>query len=136
MDKDGHNPDLSANSQQIICVRCPKGCALVVTLHEDGSVNEVRGHGCKLGIEYAIAEVTDPSRIVTLSLPIANSREPLSVKTAAPVPKSRILAVVEAAKSLNLQAPIQAGIVLDANIADTGVALVATKTLFAEKELL
>jgi CxxC motif-containing protein len=125
------------NIVHLTCVRCPKGCDLCVIMKEGfenrpgtgNSISSISGYDCRLGLEYAAAEIADPHRMVTLSITVAGSREPLSVKTAAAVPKSRRAAVVVAANALRLHAPIPAGTILTDNIADTGVALIATKSI-------
>ena len=40
-------------TKNIICVTCPRGCPIAVTL-EDGIVTAVSGNACKRGHEYAI----------------------------------------------------------------------------------
>jgi CxxC motif-containing protein len=53
----------------------------------------------------------------------------LSAKTASAIPKSRIFAAVAAANSAHYTAPINTGDILLTDIADTGVDLIATKSL-------
>jgi CxxC motif-containing protein/pyruvate/2-oxoglutarate dehydrogenase complex dihydrolipoamide dehydrogenase (E3) component len=127
------NTPNTPNTLTLVCVRCPKGCELQLALTPDGALAEVQGEGCRLGLAYAEEEVTAPKRIVTASLGIAGSLEPLSVKTAAPVLRTHIFAVLDEIRALKLRVPIQAGTKLVENIANTGVALVATKTLPADQ---
>ncbi|MDR1422776.1 MAG: FAD-dependent oxidoreductase, partial [Coriobacteriales bacterium] len=112
----------------LICVRCPKGCDLTVRLNDDGSIKELTGNGCRLGIEYARAEIADPSRIVTLSLPVVGSREPISAKTAAPIPKSRIFEVVMAAQTAAATKTAVAEVVTTKAAATTRASLTKTRT--------
>jgi CxxC motif-containing protein/NADPH-dependent 2,4-dienoyl-CoA reductase/sulfur reductase-like enzyme len=114
----------------LTCVRCPKSCDLAVTLNVDGTIADVQGNGCKLGLRYAEEEIAHPTRIVTAALDIRGSIEPLSVKTAAPVPREKVFEVLSAAYALDLKAPVDSGAVLLKNIAATGTDLVATKTLY------
>jgi CxxC motif-containing protein len=113
----------------LTCTRCPKGCDLAVTLNVDGTLAEVQGNGCRLGLRYAEEEVAHPTRIVTAVLGIRGSIEPLSVKTAAPVPREKVFEVLDAAYALDLTVPIDSGTILLKDIAATGTDLVATKTL-------
>lgn len=113
----------------VTCICCPIGCVVEVTLEEDGSVAEVTGHSCKRGEAYAAAEATRPVRMVTAVIPLAGALEPLSVKTAEPVPKTLMHDVVTALGGLSLSAPIRAGEVVLANVCDTGVDVVATKSI-------
>ena len=56
----------------LTCIRCPRGCAVTVTL-EDGAVVSVRGNSCPRGDAYARAEVTNPTRVVTTTVPVRGS---------------------------------------------------------------
>jgi CxxC motif-containing protein len=100
-----------------------------VRADDAGEILEVSGNDCRLGLEYARAEMSDPKRPLTLSLPVVGSPEPVSVRTAEPVPLSRLRAVADAAKALRLAAPIQAGERVASDIAQTGTGLIATKTV-------
>ena len=77
---------------QLICINCPKGCELNVTRGADGSVT-VTGHTCPRGKEYGIAEMTNPTRMVTGLVRVAGTRRPLPVKTRTAIPKGKIAEV-------------------------------------------
>lgn len=111
------------------CVNCPMGCTLEVSLDASDAVSSVTGNTCKRGEDYARQEAVDPRRNVSTLVMVPGCIEPLSVKTAAPVPKARIMDVMEAVRALQVQPPIAAGQVLLENAAGTGVAIVATKEL-------
>jgi len=115
--------------KSLTCICCPLGCLLEAGLNRQGKIEEISGATCLLGTEYARKEISSPQRMVSAALCIKGSLEPLSVKTAAPVAKERIKAVLEAIHALELEAPVELGAVLVDDIAETGVALVATKTL-------
>lgn len=132
---DGSSPKstdvfLAAEPDLILtCVRCPKGCELSLLLAPDGSIKQVAGEGCKLGLDYAAEEITAPQRIVTASLSVEGTLEPVSVRTRTPVNRELVFAVLEEARALELHTPIEEGAVLKEDIAHTGVALVATKSV-------
>ncbi len=112
--------------RELTCINCPMGCQLTVTL-EAGAVVSVSGQTCKRGEIYARTEVTAPVRTVTSTVRIHGGRVPmLSVKTAKPVPKSDVSAVLRALKSIELAAPVAIGDVVLQNAAGTGVDVVAT----------
>lgn len=113
---------------ELICINCPLGCQLTVTL-EDGAVTSVTGNTCKRGDVYARKEVTDPTRIVTTSVPVDGSatERMVSVKTASDIPKGRIFDVMDALRGVRATAPVQIGDVILANVCDTGVDVVATR---------
>ena len=113
----------------LTCICCPLGCLLEVGLNSQGDIEDVIGFSCSLGDDYARKEITSPHRVVSAALCIKGSLEPLSVITAAPIPKGRIKAVLEAIFALELETPVELGAVLVDDIAETGVALVATKAL-------
>lgn len=53
--------------RNLTCIGCPMGCALLVEM--DGKeIISVTGNTCKKGAEYAVKEVTDPTRIVTTTV--------------------------------------------------------------------
>ena len=118
--------------KSLTCICCPLGCLLEVGLNSQGEIEEISGATCLLGEEYARNEITAPKRMIAAALCIKGSLEPLSVKTAAPVPKGRIKAVLKAIHALELETPVELGAVLVDNIAETGVALIATKTLIGD----
>ncbi|NHM16972.1 DUF1667 domain-containing protein [Eggerthellaceae bacterium zg-887] len=111
------------------CICCPLGCRLEAALASDGTVEAVAGQGCRHGLEYAVDEATNPVRMVSAVVPVAGCLEPLSVKTAQPVPKGQIRAVLDDMLALQLEAPVCAGDVLIANVRETGVPVVATKSV-------
>lgn len=114
--------------QLITCISCPVGCQITVQL-AGGQVQSLTGNQCKRGEVYARQEAVLPMRMVTAVAPVRGSQIPISLKTASPIPKDSIQAVMEAVRALRLQLPIQAGQVLLEDAAHTGVALIATKSL-------
>ena len=113
--------------RNLICIGCPMGCPLTVTL-EDGAVAKVEGNTCKRGDNYARHEVTNPTRILTTTLPVRGGASPtVADKTAGEVPKPLLLECVRAIKSLTLEAPVKAGQVVFADICGSGVDLIAVK---------
>ena len=48
--------------RELICIGCPLGCALTVSM-EGAEVVSVTGNTCKRGDVYARKEVTNPTRI-------------------------------------------------------------------------
>ena len=113
---------------ELTCIRCPLGCALTVTEHEGGEVT-VTGNTCRRGEEYGRKEVTNPTRVVTTSVPVVGSvtERMLSVKCAEDVPKDKVRDVMAALKGVVAHAPVSIGDVIVADVAGTGVDIVATK---------
>ena len=113
---------------EIICVNCPVGCSLTVR-QENGDI-QVANHQCKAGLTYAKEELTNPTRNIATSVRITGGDMPmLSVKTARPIPKGAIMAVVNAVHQVTMAAPVDIGDVVLANAAGTGVDVVATRVV-------
>ena len=112
---------------KMICINCPKGCEMDVTVDGD-RVTDV-GNTCPKGEAYAKAEVTNPTRMVTGLVRVAGTRKPLPVKTRTPVPKPKIDAVLFALHQATVQLPVRIGDVIIPDVAETGVDIVATANM-------
>lgn len=115
--------------RNLTCINCPMGCALSVNM--DGKeVVSVSGNTCKRGEVYAHKEMTNPTRIVTSTVRVANGREDMvSVKTREDVPKEKIFECINGLKCVEIDAPVHIGDVIVSNIAGTGVDVIATKNV-------
>ena len=112
---------------KMICINCPKGCEMDVTV--DGGKVAVVGNSCPKGEDYAKAEVTNPTRMVTGLVRVAGMRKPLPVKTRSAVPKTKIDAVLFALHQATVQLPVRIGDVIVPNVAETGIDVVATANM-------
>ena len=113
--------------QTITCINCPVGCRMTVRLSDSGEVLSVTGNTCPRGEKYAKNEAVCPKRTVTSTVAVRGGAIPrLSVKTAQDIPKDKIGAVMEAINAAQAQAPVVIGEVLIADVAGTGVDVVAT----------
>lgn len=118
-----------SNKIELICIGCPLGCNLTVDM-DSSEVVEVKGNTCKKGKEYAVKEVTNPTRIVTSIVRVKNGNiAVVSVKTKEDIPKAKIHDCIKALKDVEVEAPIKIGDVLVSNIAGTGVDIVATRNI-------
>ena len=113
---------------EITCINCPVGCRLQVAV-EDGKVTGVAGNACRSGYHYALQECVAPRRMVTAVVAVANRKTPLSVKTRAMIPKTKILDCMRQLAMLSLYAPVRMGDVVCADVCGTGVDVIATKTV-------
>lgn len=114
------------------CICCPLGCSISLTVSqgiEGMQIDNVVGHGCVRGKDYARQEATHPVRMVTAAVPVKGCLLPASVKTAEAVPKDKIRAVLAELNDLNLQPPVLEGDVLIPDVCGTGIAVIATKTV-------
>lgn len=114
-------------TKEFICVSCPIGCAVTVTLDDNNEVVSVTGNTCKRGDSYARQECTHPERMLTSTVKVTGSRLPVvPVKSAKPVPKELLLNCMQEINRVTVQAPVHIGDVVLANILNTGVDIVAT----------
>lgn len=113
--------------RELTCISCPMGCPLTVEM-DGNEVVSVTGNTCKRGDVYARKEVTNPTRIVTSTVRVIGGKsEMVSVKTKEDIPKGKIFDCVKALKGVEVTAPVHIGDVIVANVAGTGVDIVATK---------
>ena len=112
--------------KEFVCIVCPRGCSLRI---DENLV--VDGNFCKRGEIYAKNEVTNPIRTITSSIRVNNRDDVLvSVKTSNPVPKGRIMEVMEEINKISVSAPTHIGDVVIHNVLGLeGVDIVITKNI-------
>lgn len=117
--------------ETITCICCPVGCQISVT-KENGEW-KITGNRCPKGEKYVRDEMTHPTRMVTSMVEVQNGEIPVvSVKTKDTIPKGKIEECIEALKGITLTAPVEIGEIVLENVADTGISVIATKSV-AEK---
>lgn len=115
--------------KNLTCINCPMGCALTVEMNGNEVIN-VTGNTCNRGDAYARKELTDPTRIVTSTVKVVGGKSDMvSVKTREDIPKGKIFECVKELKDVQIQAPVHIGDIVVANIADTGIDVVATRNV-------
>jgi CxxC motif-containing protein len=115
--------------RDLICVTCPVGCAIHVTL-QDGQLKQINGQACKRGVAFTKEEILAPRRILTTTVRVQNGILPLvPVRSRAPLPKEMLLKVVAILRQVVLQAPIHEHQVVLANVFDSGVDIIASRAL-------
>lgn len=113
----------------LICVNCPMGCSIQVEL-EGNQVHSIQGNRCPKGEAYARVECIDPMRILTSTVRIDQAPlRVLPVITKAEIPLRKVFEAMEQIRTLHVQAPIACGDVLCEDLAHTGVALVASRSM-------
>jgi CxxC motif-containing protein len=118
-------------SKEMICIGCPLGCHLSVNLKGEDSW-EVTGYDCKKGKNYGNQEMIDPRRMVTTTVAVDSARwARLPVRTAEAVPKDLVVEVCKALHQLEVSAPVNMGDVILDDVLDTGISVVATRSLEA-----
>ena len=115
--------------RNVTCIVCPIGCKILVKT--DGTQLEiVGGNKCERGIEYARNEALDPRRMLTTSVLVNDGEWPLvSVKSSKPIPKEKMFSVLKEIGGTTVKAPVKSGQTIINNAANTGIDIVATKTV-------
>lgn len=114
--------------KEFTCIVCPKSCKLTVRDTEDGI--QVEGYTCKRGLEHGKREFTNPVRMLTSTVKLENSRvHRLAVISESEIPKNKIDECLKELYKVTVTAPVKCGDVILENICDTGVNIVASRTL-------
>jgi CxxC motif-containing protein len=83
---------------------------------------QVSGNTCPKGLEYAINECTNPVRTVTSTIRVSDRKDTMvSVKTASPVPKEKMMEVMAALRSITVSAPVKIGDVVLTGVYGTDI---------------
>ena len=116
--------------QDIICINCPLGCRVTLTINDSGEVVSVAGNECKKGEKYVVDEFKSPVRVLTATVLTEGSAQVLlPVRTSKPVGKNMLAKCMNALGSIKVKPPVKIGEVVITNIAGTGVNLVSTDEL-------
>ena len=122
-----------AEEVNLICTACPQGCTLTAVI-ENGEVIEVRGYNCKKGLDYGVAEMTDPRRMVATTVKVNNGFHPLlPVYTERPVPKPLIPQILDEIRKVDVTAPVKMKSVIVENVLGTGVNVLASRDMPAKQ---
>ncbi|MBF0408646.1 MAG: DUF1667 domain-containing protein [Candidatus Riflebacteria bacterium] len=119
------------DKQELVCISCPMGCRITIEKDETNSLGwKVAGNVCKRGTEYAIKEVTNPTRMVTSTVRINGSHLPrLPVRTDKPIPKDRINECMKLINSITVTSPVKMGQTLIDNLFGTDAKIIATRSM-------
>lgn len=116
-------------TKSLVCVNCPMGCLITVTL-ENGNILSVQGNTCPKGEAYARSECIDPMRILTSTIRIENAPlRVLPVISEQEIPLRKVFEAMEQIKALSVKAPVQCGQVICEDLAETGVRLLASRSM-------
>jgi CxxC motif-containing protein len=117
--------------RELICIVCPMGCHC--SIEEDPTAPKgykFTGITCKRGEDYAIKEITEPTRMLTSTIRINGARlHRLPVRTSGPIPKERIYDCMKIINGLEVSHPVTMGQVLVKDVFGTGVNIIASRSL-------
>ena len=112
--------------REITCIVCPRGCRMTADIQ--GDTITVTGHTCPRGEKHAMAEILNPVRSLTSIVRVSNRSDTMvSVKSAAPIPKGEMFAIMERIHETTVEAPVAIGDVIIDNVC--GTQIVATKEI-------
>ncbi len=116
------------NLHELVCIVCPIGCKLTVEKTDDEYI--VKGNVCKRGEDYAVEELTNPTRMLTSTVRLENSKHVrLPVHSSAPIPKDLIFDAMKEINAHRASAPIEMGAIVIKNILNTGVDICSSRTV-------
>lgn len=110
------------------CIVCPVSCAIEVS--RDGDGYKTSGNQCRRGERYAIAEHTEPVRMVTTTVVIRSAAlSRLPVISEREIPKAKLKECLQALYGISVEAPVACGDVILEDICGTGVRILAARTM-------
>jgi len=116
----------------IICVGCPVGCTATLAIGDDGKLAAITGCKCKAGKKYVLKEYKNPVRVLTGTIVTQDSCRPLlPVRTAAPIPKAKLLPGMKVLAKTRIKPPVKIGDAIISNLLGTRVSVVATSDITA-----
>jgi len=111
--------------KEMTCIVCPNGCRLEI-IYEDTLT--VKNALCPKGVEYARNELMNPVRYLTSTVRVSGGVLPLvSVRSNKPVPKDKLIEIVQFLKNIELKAPVHFHQLVCKDVLGTGADIVATR---------
>lgn len=110
--------------RSLTCIECPRGCTVTVVT-ENEQVVSVTGNICPKGKAYAVAELTDPVRVVTGT--VRGEKAMIPVKTDRSVRKADIFEIMKKINAAKVLTKVEIGDIIIANIDGRGANVVAAK---------
>jgi len=112
----------------ILCIVCPNGCRLSAEKSAEGYA--INGNKCKRGIDFAIAEISNPMRTLTTTVHTSFPGVPvLPVRTAGEIPKGKIREAMNCINAITVNRPLGIGEIVAENILGLGVDIIVTSDI-------
>ncbi|MDI6616071.1 MAG: DUF1667 domain-containing protein [Syntrophaceae bacterium] len=119
-----------AQKKTFICIGCPLGCRVTLTIDGKGAVAGFAGNKCKEGEKYVLEEYTNPVRTLTATVLTEGSSQPLlAVRTSRPIVKTKLAEGMAVIAKVRARPPLKIGDVVVPNLLDTGADIVASGNL-------
>jgi len=106
--------------KEMVCITCPIGCHL--TIRQDGEEIEVSGNTCPRGKQYAIAEMTHPTRMLTTTVVIKNA-------IYHQIPVDKIEETMKLLKEVVVTAPVHEKDIIVKDIFGLGIDMIASRSM-------
>ena len=120
-------------SKEFVCIVCPNSCRLTVS-EKDGELT-VTGNDCKRGIDHGISEYRNPLRMITSTVAILGGTLPrLPVIGTGEIPKTQMKDCLDEIYGVSVKAPMKRGEIIVRNIKDTGVDIIASRSMKSMKK--
>jgi CxxC motif-containing protein len=117
--------------KRLLCIVCPNGCSL--ELEGSGGTLQVLGNQCKRGLDFARAELTNPTRTLTTTVRTAFPEVPvLPVRTDGEIPKGKIGEIMALLGAVTIREALEIGAVV-AELPELGRRVIATSNILAEE---
>lgn len=115
--------------KDMICISCPMGCRITAEWSNENYIT-VSGNKCQRGIIYGQEEILSPRRVVTATIDINSSwLGRIPVMTNGTVPKEFIDSLLNKIYKMHLDVPIVRDDIILENIENTGINLIATRSV-------
>lgn len=116
--------------KEIICVGCPLGCHVLLSLDPTGNITDCAGNECKQGKKFAKEEYENPVRVFTSTVLTKGSVRPLlPVRTSSAVLKEKLKECAFFISKITVQPPLAMGDVIVPNLLGTGADLICSSDL-------
>jgi len=116
---------------EILCIMCPNGCRLYAEKKAESYA--VSGNKCKRGIDFAITEITNPTRTLTTTVRTSFPGIPvLPVRTAGEIPKGKIREAMNVINAITVSLPLGIGEIVAENILGLGTNVIITSNILKE----
>jgi len=113
---------------KLVCIECPLGCEMTAE-KKDGSI-KISGNRCPRGEKYAMQEMRNPRRMLTTTVFVEGGIYPLlPVRSDDEIPKSMVKECVKELAKIKVKAPVKIGDVIARNICNTGVDVIASRSM-------
>jgi CxxC motif-containing protein len=117
--------------KELLCIVCPRGCRLQIEKTEQFTVS---GNQCKRGVDFALAEMTNPTRVLTTTVRTSFPGVPvLPVRTEGEIPRGKIRALTDFLGSLSIDLPLGIGDPVAEDPLGLGIKVIATSNILKEQ---